>query len=337
MHFFLIYLSFLRDTDSFLHLCLFAFTFTYLNIVTLFEFAVYPTLMTGNYFNSALDIRAENYHDALFRLSLIGSCTLLGTALDCYLVTKLQSRHHAFAIIMVLLVISVVATDLASDSTESKYCLCILCVTGGAMVHWSQKLGYTCSAMTGNMFKLSEFFFKWFNGYDLGGPKMHGEILIIIGIMVCSVMGAMAAVTVTKYKEVVTLYPLIGTIPFHLYLSGCLEVWGILGSSGTKTTGDSDKSNSSVVEMTHSQDLHSVESPMQSQGGARDNPSSCEGGTTQQEGSGSPRSSIITDEDHHSRGSIFERVSITMEELQAVEDVEQSFGYRVEKSMNLTE
>jgi uncharacterized membrane protein YoaK (UPF0700 family) len=216
---------------SFWHLCLFAFTFTYLNIVTLFEFDVYPTLMTGNYFNSALDIRAENYNGALFRLSLIASCTFLSTALDSYLVTKLQSRHNAFAILLLLLIISVVVTELASGTSESKYCLCILCVTGGALVHWSQKLGYNCSAMTGNLFKLSEFFFKWFNGYDLGGPKMNGEIMIIIGIMFWSVIGAMAAVSVTKYHEVVSLYPLLGTVPLHLYLSGCLEVWGLIPSS----------------------------------------------------------------------------------------------------------
>lgn len=340
--YFIFCVLFMYCIDSFWHLCLFAFTFTYLNIVTLFEFGVYPTLMTGNYFNSALDIRAENYHDALFRLSLIGSCTLLGTALDCYIVTKLQSRHHAFAVIMVLLVISVVVTDLASDTTESKYCLCILCVTAGAMVHWSQKLGYTCSAMTGNMFKLSEFFFKWFNGYDLGGPKMHGEILIIMGIMVFSVMGAMGAVSVTKYHEVVTLYPLMGTIPFHLYLSGCLEVWGLLGSGekgeveGGGEGGKSDSPPNPSVEMTspaHSLDLlhssNSVESPLQMQGGPRGEASVDEEGR---------RSSIVTDEDHHhSRGSVFERVSITLEELQEVEDLEKSFGYRVEKSMNLAE
>ena len=115
---------------SFWHLCLFAFTFTYLNIVTLFEFGVYPTLMTGNYFNGALDMRSNRYHDALFRISLIGACTILGTALDCYLLTALQSRHNAFAVHLVLLLISVIVTDFANEATESKYALCICALLG---------------------------------------------------------------------------------------------------------------------------------------------------------------------------------------------------------------
>ena len=308
---------------SFWHLCLFAFTFTYLNIVTLFEFGVYPTLMTGNYFNAALDMRNEFYHNALFRYSLIGSCTLLGTALDCYLVTKLQSRHNAFAIIMILLVISVILTDIASDSTESKYCLCILCITGGAMVHWSQKLGYTCSAMTGNMFKLAEFCFKWFNGYDLGGPKAHGEVLIICGIMFWSVMGAMVAVTVTKYHEVVTLYPLLGTIPLHLYLSGCLEAWGLFTTTDTVERKPDPETSKNV-------ELRNVESPLQS---------NCdEIATANDSGGPTENPELSKSEDlRDSRSSLFESISVTLEDLQDLENVEKSFGYQVEKSMNLSE
>lgn len=298
---------------SFWHLSLFAFTFTYLNIVTLFEFAVYPTLMTGNYFNSALDIRAEFYHDALFRLSLIGSCTLLGTALDCYLVTALQSRHNAFAVLMALLVVSVVVTDLASDTSESKYSICILCVTGGGMVHWSQKLGYTCSAMTGNFFKLSEYFFKWFNGYDLGGPKVHGEIMIVIGIVLFSFVGASLAVTITKYHEVVTLYPLLATIPFHLYLSGCCEVWGWVSPENPPP------SPAPGVEM-----KAPVQSPLQSS-------------STEIDSEQSQQHAKENRESESGRSSLFDSESITPKDVKDLRDIEKSFEYISEKAMDLTE
>lgn len=89
------------------------------------------------------------------------------------------------------------------------------------MVHWSQKLGYTCSAMTGNFFKLSEYLlFNWVNNdYDLGGPMIHGEIAIVLGIVLFSFLGASVAVIVTKYHE-------FDLVPSHWHCSSApVPVW----------------------------------------------------------------------------------------------------------------
>ena len=220
---------------SILHLSLMSFMFTYLNIVTLFEFGVYPTLMTGNYFNMALDISQNLYQASLFRLSLVITCTLFGTILDCILLIKLQSRCNAFAVIMCLLIPIVVLVDIMSDNANNvefgEYSLCLLCIISGALVHWSQKLGYTCTAMTGNMFKMAELLYLWFNGYTERGPKLYGEAVILFAIFFWSLNGAILAVIIIEYTpESMQLVPLACCVLPNLYFAGCFHEWGWITS-----------------------------------------------------------------------------------------------------------
>jgi hypothetical protein len=151
---------------------------------------------------------------------------LFGTFLDCYLLVTLKSRPNAFAIIMALFVISILIVELVSDSTGSRYVLCVLCVTGGALVHWTQKLGYTCSAMTGNMFKIAEYIFMIANGMDLGGPKINGEVVILVCIFSGALIGVLLAVASLQLNEAISLFPLLFTIPLHLHYAGCYKEWG---------------------------------------------------------------------------------------------------------------
>jgi uncharacterized membrane protein YoaK (UPF0700 family) len=219
---------------SILHLSLLSFMFTYLNIITLHEFAVYPTLMTGNYFQMALDLNDDFYKQALFRFSLIITCTLFGTYLDCYLLIKFQSRENVFAILMLIFIPVIIIVDWISDAYAStygiiygEYSLCLLCIVSGALVHWTQKLGYTTTAMTASMFKMAEILFKFINGYDIGGPKQNGEALILFSIFFWSLTGALTAVLFIKFfPETYELIPLLLTIPFNLYFAGCFHKWG---------------------------------------------------------------------------------------------------------------
>ena len=180
------------------------------------------------------------------------------------------------------------------------------------MVHWSQKLGYTCSAMTGNLFKLSEFIFKWINGYDMGGPKMHGELCVMIGILFWTIIGAFAAVSATQ-NESITLYPLLITIPFHLYLSGTLEVWGLIKSN--------DEEPATKTEKQQTFQMSAVKSPIQPEvASSAEEPEVTQPVDVQSE-----------------RSSLFDTVSISLDELKEVEDIEKSFGYKTEKALNLSE
>eukprot|EP00602_Paraphysomonas_sp_CaronLab_P008220 CAMPEP_0185020630 /NCGR_PEP_ID=MMETSP1103-20130426/3254_1 /TAXON_ID=36769 /ORGANISM="Paraphysomonas bandaiensis, Strain Caron Lab Isolate" /LENGTH=245 /DNA_ID=CAMNT_0027551645 /DNA_START=402 /DNA_END=1139 /DNA_ORIENTATION=- len=241
----------------------------------------------------------------------------------------MKSRQNVFAVLMCLLVLTVAVVDLIADTTGSRYSLCLLCVTSGALVHWSQKLGYTCSAMTGNMFKLSEIIFKLCVGYDLGGAKMHGEALILFGIFFGSLVGALSAVGVLQITENLSIMPLLVTVPFHLYLAGCLEEWGWI------TKADVDK-----------QPTLNTDSDNRPGGVKLDNPSDVELANTKSplsldcnssatvSGRESMSSAKSCDEDRSSSSSsVFQRTSITADELKDVEAVEQSFGYKVEKSL----
>lgn len=239
---------------SIAHLSLLAFMFTYLNIVVLFEFGVYPSLMTGNYFTMAVNITNNLYSEALYRLVLIVSCTLLGTALDCYLLVKFNSRENAFGFIMLALIPSVVLVDQVGDriynSNQAQYTLCLLCIISGALVHWTQKLGYNCTAMTGNMFKLAELGFCWWQGYNIGGPQMHGEVLILFAIFFWSLVGATLAVVIIKFtSEAVELIPLLICVVPNLYLGGCFKEWGWLKSEPDEPT-DEEQSEGSVASET---------------------------------------------------------------------------------------
>ena len=293
---------------SILHLALFAFTFTYVNILTLYEFTVYSSLMTGNFLNAALEFEAKLYMDVLFRFSLIVACTTIGTAVDCYLLTHIDSRRNVFAVLMLMFVASVVLVDVVSDSTGrpgGRYSLTLLCITSGALVHWSQKLGYICSAMTGNMFKIAEIIFNFLSGYDVGGPKMHGEALIYVAIFTSSVTGALSAVYMLKHSELVALYPLLTTVPLHLYLAGCFEEWGFLSRAGTA----SDSASSSEVE------LGGIVSPIQG--------NSSETTDSSQRDSTSERPSTV----------LFEVCRISDAEIKDVKEIESGYAYRRDKAM----
>lgn len=294
---------------SILHLALFAFTFTYVNILTLYEFTVYSSLMTGNFLNAALEFEAKLYMDVLFRFSLIVACTTVGTAVDCYLLTHIDSRKNVFAILMLMFVASVVLVDVVSDSTGrpgGRYSLTLLCITSGALVHWSQKLGYICSAMTGNMFKIAEIIFNFLSGYDVGGPKMHGEALIYVAIFSSSVTGALCAVYMLRHSELVALYPLLTTVPLHLYLAGCFEEWGFISSGAV--SGDTGQSSSDI-------ELGDVVSPIQG--------NNSETTDSSQRASTSERPSTI----------IFEVCRISDAEIKDVKEIESGYAFRRDKAM----
>jgi hypothetical protein len=303
---------------SILHLSLFSFTYTYLNILTLFEYKVYSSLMTGNFFNSALDFESKLYMDVLFRLTLIVSCTTLGTFVDCYLLLHMKNRRNAFAVLMLMLVASVILADIIHDSTDDgggRYSLAVLCVTSGALVHWSQKLGYICSAMTGNMFKIAELMFNFFNGYDVGGPKMHGEALIYVSIFASALVGALSAIYMFRHGEVVALYGLIATVPFHLYLAGCLEEWGLI-------TGDADpKPKPDAASLTV--ELGRIHSPMVE----------VETPSARSVRSDSESFGLTRNSDSDRRNSIFEVMPISDAEIQDTLDVESGYAYRRDKAM----
>ncbi len=213
---------------------------------------------------------------------------------------------------MALLVASVVAVDVAADNSEtgSRYNLVMLCMTSGALVHWSQKLGYVCSAMTGNMFKLAEIMFKFVNGYDVGGPLQHGEALIFFAIFFSSLVGALSAVFMIKDGELIALYPLLITVPIHLYLAGCFEEWGWLPRETTILEERKDEKTNVDIE------LGAVQSPIQ---GSKDGTSSVE------------RSSVSSKDRESS--IIFEVCRITEAEIQEVLEIENSYNYRRDKAM----
>lgn len=309
---------------SILHLSLMSFMFTYLNIVTLFEFGVYPTLMTGNYFNMALDFSQDMYQAALYRLSLIVTCTLMGTALDCMLLIKLQSRSNAFAVLMCLLVPIVVFVDVLSDSGVSgnEYSLCLLCVTSGALVHWSQKLGYTCTAMTGNMFKMAELLFVWFCGYTERGPKLYGEAVILGAIFASSLVGAVLAVFIIYLlPESWQLIPLLCCVPPNLYFAGCFHEWGWIARPNPMPVSDDLNQNgedtklSNVMSVMHTP----TDSDKIGDSGDVDNRRS--------------RSSISEAFHRLSAAELFTPVSISEEEAKQCEEIENAQGYKREKSM----
>lgn len=317
---------------SILHLALLSFTFTYMNICTLNEFGIYPSLMTGNYFNSALLLEAKLYGEVEYRVVMIIACTLFGTLLDCYLLTILRSREKAFSVIITLLAPSLIIADYWADQTGCKYTLIVLCVTAGALVHWNQKLGYTCSAMTGNLFKLAEQIFLISHGYDLGGPKMNGEFFVTIAILVSSMVGALFAIYMIKISESVSHIPLLVTLPFHFYLGGCLKAWGVWGFTHASSTNDG-KAACNVAQGSSGAGHEGVE--LSDTGSSVKSPlSSHYSSSVDRSGnvlSAAPSRAASTDTSASS--SNFERRSVTLAELQQLEDIEASFGYKAEKAL----
>ena len=326
-------------TYSILHLSLLAFMFTYLNIIVLFEFGVYPTLMTGNYFTMALNINLYQYYDALFRLIIIISCSLFGTFLDCYLLVKLKSRENAFAIIMLGLIPSVILVDVVSDMIVSvnkgRYTLCLLCIISGALVHWTQKLGYVCTAMTGNMFKLAELIFSWSCGYDIGGPRMHGEVLILLSIFFWSLTGAAVAVIVIKFgTERAELLPLLLCVPPNLYFGGCFEAWGWLNpeAEASSDCGSSTPAGPTVSAMHDNKDCSS-----DSESGSDSRSVELEMEATNSVGRPSRTStaSSLGTRLSHLSGELFVRRAISVDEAKEMVEEENSFNIRKQKELFL--
>lgn len=213
---------------SIVHLCLLSFTFMYLNVYTAFRFGVFSTLMTGNLVDATTDIPTSP-SDTAFKITLIFASTGMGTFLSGCLLTSLNSRENAMAVMLAALVLSCFLLDWLDDLTDSRFVLCVLATTSGAMVHWSKSLGYVCSAMTGNMFKLSEFLFKAAAGYDVGGPKAVGDFIIILCIEISAMIGGLCALGMliaSQNMEYVVFTPIFASVPFHLYLSGCFYKWG---------------------------------------------------------------------------------------------------------------
>ena len=183
----------------------------------------------------SLNIEANRYYEALFRFALIISCTLCGNLLDCVILLKLKSRENTLAVLLLLLVAAIIGTImLPKFYPQRRYILCFICLATGALVHWSQKLGYTCSAMSGNMFKLIELLFKIVIGYISRTPKLNGELVTLKCLLLFSFVGAVCAVIALRIFEDMALLPLLLTILPHLHYAGCFRSWGWVPSGKDK-------------------------------------------------------------------------------------------------------
>lgn len=209
------------------HLCLLGFTFMFLNVNTLYRFDVFCSLMTGNILDCVLDLQAQEYKIVTFKATVILTHAVGGTFLNCYMLEYFKNRENVFACIMLGLVVSAVLVDVLYEGVRhNHYAVVFLCLICGALAHWSSKLGYVVMLHTGNLFKLSEWLFLFANGYSVGGAKMRGDAIILFFLIVSSLIGALCASMALVYVPRASLVPVLLTVPLHLHLSGCLQVWG---------------------------------------------------------------------------------------------------------------
>jgi hypothetical protein len=211
------------------HIALLAMTFAYANIITVYRFGVYSSLMTPNSINIAVYYYNNQFNDSLFACCIISSFLVIGISLDCYLLNSFKSREYTFGVLMLLFAISCVLTDLVvakSGLMHSRYIVCILSAVLGAISHWTSKLGYVVMLFDGNFMKFVESNYKFLSGYSQGGPKLRGDNVIVSVILVSAFIGVILGLVALRHVEKLSLTVLVVTCPFQLHCSGCLEVWG---------------------------------------------------------------------------------------------------------------
>lgn len=212
------------------HLSFLAMIFGYINIITVYRFSVYSSLMTGNGINIALDVYHRNYSNAYFDLSVIVSHIIFGVSFDCYLLNTLKSRENTYALLAILLGLACILVDiicLKNDKLENKrYVVIILSSILGALSHWTSKLGYVVIFLTGNLIKWAEANYKFMAGYSQGGPKLKGDHFMISIILTSTFIGIITALIALDHIEDYSLIPIAITVPIQLHLAGCFEVWG---------------------------------------------------------------------------------------------------------------
>lgn len=212
------------------HIALLAMTFGYANIVTVYRFGVYSSLMTPNSINIAVLYYNKQYNDSLFASSIIASHLVIGISVDCYLLNSFKSREHTFGVLMILLAVCCVITDLVvaeSGLIHSRYIVCFLSAVLGAISHWTSKLGYVVMLFDGNFLKFVESNYKFLSGYTQGGPKLRGDNVIVSVILISAFIGILLGLLALRHLESLSLTVLVVTCPFQLHCSGCLQVWGV--------------------------------------------------------------------------------------------------------------
>lgn len=212
------------------HISLLAMTFAYANIITVYRFGIYSSLMTPNSINIAVLYYNNRYNDSLFASSIISSHLVIGISLDCFLLNYFKSREHTFGVLMILFAVSCVLTDLVlaeSGLMHSRYIVCLLSAVLGAISHWTSKLGYVVMLFDGNFLRFVEANYKFLGGYSQGGPKLRGDNVIVSVILTSAFIGVILGLAALRHVEKQSLTVLVVTCPFQLHCSGCLEVWGV--------------------------------------------------------------------------------------------------------------
>lgn len=135
-----------------LHIVLIVFSLGYYNAVTLEDFGVFATVMTGNGVAFFIALQGNNYILAAFLLLIIFSHSFLGTLLDCFLLEWCKDRRLAYFYIILFLTLNGVATAvLAHYNGLSLNYTWILSILLGAQVHWSSKFGFVLPYQTGDV------------------------------------------------------------------------------------------------------------------------------------------------------------------------------------------
>ena len=155
---------------------------------------------------------------------------LLGSFTSRYLHEYFRDRAKTYAFIITLFTLSLVFIDLVDGyvihaKTATMWLVVVVCYTGGVLVHWSMKLGYTTAFLTQNMHRAGEAFFRVIYGIDLGGPKLRGDALMIVTSITVFAIGGMAGAIVVEYiTRRFSLMPLVALYPLHLWFSGYLGI-----------------------------------------------------------------------------------------------------------------
>lgn len=210
------------------HLSLLAIIFGYTNIITVYRFSIYSSLITGNSVNFALYLYSKQFSNAYFTLAVVISHVVFGVSFDCYLLNTLKSRENVYAVISILLGLACIIVDCSLYNTDngSRYIVLVLSAILGALAHWTCKLGYVTMCLRGNLLNLMESSYKVVTGYSQGGPKSKGDSFIVTTIITSFFIGILLALIALAYIREFSLIPVTFTVPLQLHLAGCFEVWG---------------------------------------------------------------------------------------------------------------
>ena len=113
--------------------------------------------------------------------------------------------------IIVILIVDLVAYR--SDN-QYKFCAVLLALSAGSFLHWVLKLGFTPALMTGNGLKLFEALFRLLFNISQGGQKLRGDLLTILSMLSCFILGSFATMGLQQFSSDFSLCPLI---ILHIY------------------------------------------------------------------------------------------------------------------------